>query len=103
MLIQLISNTASIPQWDNYAMTQLIVWKNAQASGKTFTVTASASSISEARRLSIGAIAGLVPQTLSEAEAEALLNWIYEKEPVVGPHPPGPARPGVSIAAVNGG
>jgi hypothetical protein len=75
-------------------MTQLIVWKNAQANGKTFTVTAITSNINEARRLSIRAIAGLVPQTLSEAEAEALLNWIYEKAPVVGPHPvrAGPAR-----------
>ncbi len=79
-----------------------IVWKNAQANGKTFTVTASASGINEARRLAIGAIAGLVPQTLSEAEAEALLNCIYEKEPVVGPHPSGAAPPGVSIEAVNG-
>jgi hypothetical protein len=83
-------------------MVKSIVWKNAQAKHKTFTVTARASGIDDARMLAIGAIAGLVPQTLSEEEGEALLNWIYQKEPVVEPHPPGVAQRGVSIAPVSG-
>jgi hypothetical protein len=81
-------------------MTQTITWNNAQAKHKTFTITARASGVDDARRLTITAIAHLVPHTLSEAEGEALLNWIYDKEPVTEPHPAGTAQPGVSIVAV---
>ena len=82
-------------------MAQSITWKNAQAGHKTFTVAARASGIDDARRLAIGAIAGLVPQTLTEEEGEALLNWIYEKEPVMEPDASGVAQPGIAITEVN--
>ena len=82
-------------------MAQSITWKNAQAGPKTFTVAARASGIDDARRLAIGAIAGMVPQSLTEEEGEALLNWIYEKEPVLAPDPSGMAQPGIAITAVN--
>jgi hypothetical protein len=82
-------------------MAQSITWKNAQAKHRTFTVAARASGIDDARRLAIGAIAGLVPQTLTEEEGEALLNWIYEKEPAVAPDASGAAQPGIAITAVD--
>ncbi len=82
-------------------MKKSILWKNAKAKHKTFTITVHVSSIGEARRLVIAAIAGLVPQTLSEAEGEALLNWTYEKEPVIEQRSLGIAEGEVSIAQVN--
>ncbi len=81
-------------------MTQLITWKNAQTKHKTFTIVARASGLDEARRLAIAAIAGLVPQTLTEEEGEALLNWMYEKEPVIAQDAPGVGRAGVEITEV---
>lgn len=82
-------------------MAKLIIWENAQAKHKTFTITAHVSSIDEARLLAIGAIAGLVPQTLSEAEGEALLNWTYEKEPVMEQNSSEVAEGEILIAQVN--
>ena len=82
-------------------MAQSITWKNAQAGHRTFTIAARASGLDDARRLAIGAIAGLVPQTLTEEEGEALLNWIYEKEPVIAPDASGVARPAIAITEVN--
>jgi hypothetical protein len=82
-------------------MTQVLIWKNAQANHKTFTITAHSSGVNEARRLIIGAIAGLVPQTLTEEEGEALLNWTYEKEPVTEQHASGFTEGEVSIERMN--
>ena len=82
-------------------MAQSITWKNAQAGHRTFTIAARASGLDDARRLAIGAIAGLVPQTLTEEEGEALLNWIYEKEPVIAPDASGVAQPAIAITEVN--
>ncbi|MBD0257447.1 MAG: hypothetical protein ICV83_17155 [Cytophagales bacterium] len=84
-------------------MTQSITWKNAQVKHRTFTIAARASGLDEARRLAIGAIAALVPQTLTEEEGEALLNWIYEKEPVFELDSSGVAQPGIAITEVNAG
>jgi hypothetical protein len=83
------------------AMAKLIIWKNAQAKHKTFTITAHAKGLDEARQLAIGAIAGLVPQTLSEEEGEALLNWTYQKEPVTEQDLSGAVEGKVSIARIN--
>ncbi len=82
-------------------MAQSITWKNAQAGHRRFAIAARASGIDDARRLAIVAIAGLVPQTLTEEEGEALLNWIYEKEPVTAPDASGAAPAGVTITEVN--
>ena len=82
-------------------MTQTITWNNAQAKHKTFTITAHAKGLDEARQLAIGAIAGLVPQTLSEEEGEALLNWTYQKEPVTEQDLSGAVEGKVSIARIN--
>ncbi len=81
-------------------MTQSLIWNNAQAKHKTFTIVARASGLDEARRLAILAIAGLVPQTLTEEEGEALLNWMYEKEPVVAQDASGAGQAGVNITEV---
>ncbi len=85
------------------AMAQSITWKNAQAKHRTFTIAARTSGLDEARRLAIVAIANLVPQTLTEEEAEALLNWIYEKEPVVAQDSSGVAQAGATITEANAG
>jgi hypothetical protein len=82
-------------------MIQAITWNNAQAKRRTFTIAARTSGLDDARRLAIAAIAGLVPQTLTEEEGEALLNWIYEKEPVMAPDSSGAAQPGIAITEVN--
>lgn len=82
-------------------MAKLIIWKNAQAKHKTFTITAHAAGLDEARLLAMGAIAGLVPQTLSEEEGEALLNWTYEKEPVMEQNSAAVAEGEISIDGVN--
>lgn len=82
-------------------MAQSITWKNAQAKHKTFTIAARTGGLDEARRLAIGAIARLVPQTLTEEEGEALLNWIYEKEPAIAPDSSGIAQAGIAITEVN--
>jgi hypothetical protein len=81
-------------------MAQSITWKNAQAKRRTFTIAARTSGLDDTRRLAIAAIAGLVPQTLTEEEGEALLNWIYEKEPAIGQDSSGNAQPGITITEV---
>jgi hypothetical protein len=83
-------------------MTQSITWKHAQANRRTFTIAARTSGLDDARLLAIGAIASLVPQTLTEEEGEALLNWIYEEEPVVAPDASGIAQPGITITEERG-
>ncbi len=55
-------------------MEKIFRWKNAQAKGKAFTLTAYASSLDDARRLVLAEIAPLIPQTLSEEEGKALLD-----------------------------
>jgi hypothetical protein len=82
-------------------MAQSITWKNAQAKRRTFTIAARTSGLDEARRLAIVAIANLIPQTLTEEEGEALLNWMYEKEPVVAQDSSGVAQPGIAITEVH--
>lgn len=82
-------------------MTQAVIWKNAPAKHKTFAITAHASSLDGARQLIIAAIAGLVPQTLSEEEGEALLRWTYQKEPVTEQNFSGVAEGEVSTARIN--